>query len=272
MKRRILAGLLAIALSISMSATTFAAELPQTQVESEVAEKGQEEQEKDETESKKAETGEEDSDKAVETEVTEKDKKAAETDEKDTAKATVEKTEPQAASAKAVTDAWTVADFTYTEMEQTLNGCDYTRQIVIKGSAVAGFSESGKEKVKTNKNLVLPSVNDKGEKLVGVAENAFREQGLESVKFPTGMMVDYDDTVTHVVTRRGNYIVGTGAFSKNNLTDVYLPEGVIAIMPSAFKNNKIENVSIPHTVWWVENSCFDHNNLTTVGFPKTCDF
>lgn len=272
MKRRILAGLLAIALSISMSATTFAAELPQTQVESEVAEKGQEEQEKDETESKKAETGEEDSDKAVETEVTEKDKKAAETDEKDTAKATVEKTEPQAASAKAVTDAWTVADFTYTEMEQTLNGCDYTRQIVIKGSAVAGFSESGKEKVKTNKNLVLPSVNDKGEKLVGVAENAFREQGLESVKFPTGMMVDYDDTVTHVVTRRGNYIVGTGAFSKNNLTDVYLPEGVIAIMSSAFKNNKIANVSIPHTVWWVENSCFDSNNLTTVGFPKTCDF
>lgn len=43
MKRRFLAGLLAIALSISMSATTFAAELPQTQVESEVAEKGQEE-------------------------------------------------------------------------------------------------------------------------------------------------------------------------------------------------------------------------------------
>lgn len=272
MKRRFLAGLLAVVLSISMSMTTFAAELPQTQVEIEAAEKGQEEQEKDETESKKAETGEEDSDKAVETEVTEKDKKAAETDEKDTAKAVVEKTEPQAASAKAVTDAWTVADFTYTEMEQTLNGCDYTRQIVIKGSAVAGFSETGKEKVKTNKNLVLPSVNDKGEKLVGVAENAFREQGLESVKFPTGMMVDYDDTVTHVVTRRGNYIVGTGAFSKNNLTDVYLPEGVIAIMSSAFKNNKIASVSIPHTVWWVENSCFDSNNLTTVGFPKTCDF
>ena len=122
---------------------------------------------------------------------------------------------------------------------------------MIKGPAVSGFSESGLEKVKTNKDLVLPSVNDKGEKLVGVAENAFREQGLESVKFPTGMMVDYDDTVTNVVTRRGNYIVGTGAFSKNNLTDVYLPEGVIAIMPSAFKNNKIANVSIPHTVWWV---------------------
>lgn len=214
MKRRFLAGLLAIALSISMSATTFAAELPQTQVESEVAEKGQEEQEKDAAEPKKEETGEKendsekDSEKAIETEVTEKDKEAAEKGAKDTAKADVEKAKPKAASAKAVTDAWTVADFTYTEMEQTLNGCDYTRQIVIKGSAVAGFSESGKEKVKTNKNLVLPSVNDKGEKLVGVAENAFREQGLESVKFPTGMMVDYDDTVTHVVTRRGNYIVG----------------------------------------------------------------
>ena len=58
----------------------------------------------------------------------------------------MEKAKPKAASAKAVTDAWTVADFTYTEMEQTLNGCDYTRQIVIKGSAVAGFSESGRER------------------------------------------------------------------------------------------------------------------------------
>ena len=58
MKRRFLAGLLAIALSISMSATTFAAELPQTQVESEVAEKGQEEQEKDAAEPKKEDTGE----------------------------------------------------------------------------------------------------------------------------------------------------------------------------------------------------------------------
>ena len=169
-------------------------------------------------------------------------------------------------------ESWTAEDFTYTNMSQTLNGCDYTRQFVVAGRAIAGLSESGKEKAASNKNLVLPSKDTDGTTLVGVADGAFRGQGLTSVTFPTGMMVDYDDTVTHVVTRRGNFIIGSQAFANNKLTNVYLPEGVIAIMSSAFKNNEISNVSIPHTVWWVENSCFASNKLTTVGFPKTCDF
>lgn len=170
------------------------------------------------------------------------------------------------------TDKWTVEDFTYTTLKQTLNGCDYTRQFVIEGPAIAGFSESGAKKFETNKNLVLPSVNDKGETLVGVAEYAFKGKGVTSVKFPEGMMVDYDDTVTNVVTKRGNFIIGTGAFEKNNLTSVYLPKGVIAVMPSAFKNNQLTKVSLPSTIWWIENSCFAYNKLSTVGFPKTCDF
>ena len=74
---------------------------------------------------------------------------------------------------------WTADDFTYTTLTQTLNGCDYTRQFQISGPAIAGFSETGEEKLKTNKNLVIPSENDKGETLVGVAAKAFCEKGLE---------------------------------------------------------------------------------------------
>ena len=169
-------------------------------------------------------------------------------------------------------DKWTTEDFTYTTLTYTLNGCDYTRQFQISGPAIAGFSESGEKKLETNKNLVIPSVNDQGEKLVGVAQGAFKEKGLESVKFPEGMLVDYDDTVTHTVTRRGNFIIDTEAFAKNNLTSVTLPSGVIAVMPSAFKNNQLTRVSLPHTIWWIENSSFAYNELATVGFPKTCDF
>ena len=51
MKRRVLAVFLTIALSVSICATTFAAELPQTQVENEAAENAQEEQKKDTVES-----------------------------------------------------------------------------------------------------------------------------------------------------------------------------------------------------------------------------
>lgn len=228
--KQILSMILVFVLTVSMSMTSFAGELPEEKIN-------------EQTEEIKPK---------VETEIEEPNIKEVAQEE--------------------TTDKWTAEDFTYTTMRQTLNGCDYTRQFVIEGSAIAGFSENGEKKLEKNKNLVLPSVNDKGETLVGVADYAFRGKGITSVKFPEGMMVDYDDTVTHVVTKRGNFVIGTGAFEKNNLTSVYLPKGVIAIMPSAFKNNQLTKVSIPSTIWWIENSCFAYNKLSAVGFPKTCDF
>lgn len=228
--KQILSMILVFVLTVSMSMTSFAGELPEETIN-------------EQTEEIKPK---------VETEIEEPNIKEVAQEE--------------------TTDKWTAEDFTYTTMRQTLNGCDYTRQFVIEGSAIAGFSENGEKKLEKNKNLVLPSVNDKGETLVGVADYAFRGKGITSVKFPEGMMVDYDDTVTHVVTKRGNFVIGTGAFEKNNLTSVYLPKGVIAIMPSAFKNNQLTKVSIPSTIWWIENSCFAYNKLSAVGFPKTCDF
>ena len=228
--KQILSMILVFVLTVSMSMTSFAEELPEETIN-------------EQTEEIKPK---------VETEIEEPNIKEVAQEE--------------------TTDKWTAEDFTYTTMRQTLNGCDYTRQFVIEGSAIAGFSENGEKKLEKNKNLVLPSVNDKGETLVGVADYAFRGKGITSVKFPEGMMVDYDDTVTHVVTKRGNFVIGTGAFEKNNLTSVYLPKGVIAIMPSAFKNNQLTKVSIPSTIWWIENSCFAYNKLSAVGFPKTCDF
>ncbi len=167
---------------------------------------------------------------------------------------------------------WTSEDFIYTEMKQTMNGCDYTRTIVIEGQAVAGFSETGLKKIAVNKNLVIPSKTPDGETIIGVADNAFSKQGIQTLTLPEGMMVDYDDTVTHTITRRGNFIIGASAFYGNKLTDLVLPEGVIMIGSSSFMNNKLKSVSIPHTFWWLENSAFAKNELTTVGFPKTCDF
>ena len=68
---------------------------------------------------------------------------------------------------------WKVEDFTYTSYEKRLYGCDYSRDFVIKGSAIAGFSESGLKKLEKNTNLVLPSTDDEGDSVVGVAPSAF---------------------------------------------------------------------------------------------------
>lgn len=167
---------------------------------------------------------------------------------------------------------WTAEDFTYGDYEKLLYGCDYERQITISGVAITGFSESGAAKVETNKDLVIPAADTEGNTIVAVGEGAFRDQGLTSVTFPTGMMVDYDDTVTNRVTKRGNFIIAESAFANNELTEVDLPEGVIACLPMAFNNNQIETVSLPRTIWWLENMAFANNKITTVNFPTTCDF
>lgn len=177
--------------------------------------------------------------------------------------------------AKGAVDAsvWTVDDFTYTSYEKRLYGCDYSRDFVIKGTAIAGFSESGLAKLETNKNLVLPSTDDEGNALVGVAPSAFAKKGITSVQFPTGMMVDYNDTVTNgKVTKRGNFVIAESAFAGNELTSVTLPEGVIACLSNSFMGNKLTTVKLPKTIWWLETQSFANNRITTVNFPTTCDF
>ncbi|HBA63568.1 MAG TPA: hypothetical protein DCZ20_06910 [Lachnospiraceae bacterium] len=167
---------------------------------------------------------------------------------------------------------WTSEDFSYVPYEKLLYGCDYSREITIQGTAISGFSETGAAKLEKNTDLVLPAVDDEGYPIVGVAESAFQGKGLTSVQFPTGMMVDYDDTVTHKVTKRGNFVIAENAFSGNRLTSVVLPEGVIAVLPYAFNNNQIETVKLPKTIWWLETMSFAQNRITTVNFPTSCDF
>ncbi len=167
---------------------------------------------------------------------------------------------------------WTTEDFIYTDYEKLLYGCDYTRQIVIKGRAIAGFSESGEEKLLSNTDLVLPAEDDSGETIVAVAESAFSKKGLTSVTFPTGMMADYDDTISNKITKRGNFVIAESAFAGNELTELRLPEGVIACLSYAFNGNKIETVKLPRTIWWIETMSFANNRLNTVEFPQSCDF
>ena len=168
--------------------------------------------------------------------------------------------------------AWTPEDFTYENYEKLLYGCDYSRQFTIRGIAISGFSESGEAKLAQNKDLVIPATDTNGVQIVGIAQSAFKGKGLTSVEFPTGMMVDYDDTITNKVTKRGNFVIAENAFSGNNLTTVRLPEGVIACLPHAFYGNKIETVKLPRTIWWIETMAFAKNRITTVNFPTTCDF
>lgn len=168
---------------------------------------------------------------------------------------------------------WTSEDFTYEEKSKLMYGCDYSRQFYVEGPVVSGFSESGEEKLQNgNTELVIPAKTPDGRDVVGVGDRAFKSKGLTSVQFPTGMMVPYDDSITNSITRRGNFIIHENAFSGNNLTEVYLPAGVLACMSNSFQNNNITKVTFSRTIWWIETLAFANNDISTVNFPQTCDF
>lgn len=210
-------------------------------------------------------TGEQDSAKEKKTE-----ESAAAEASKEAAKA-VEKT-----GSEAVSDKWTITDFTYGEYEKLMYGCDYSRQFYVRGKVITGFSKQGEEKLKNNKNLVIPAKGPDGKNIVGIGESAFKEKGLESVQFPTGMLTPYDDSLAKTdeerVSRRGNFVIGESSFYGNKLKEVVLPTGVISVLAKAFERNEITKVKLPKTIWWIENQGFADNKITDVQFPVTTDF
>lgn len=210
-------------------------------------------------------TGEQDSEKEKKIE-----ESAAAEASKEAAKA-AEKT-----GSEAVSDKWTIADFTYGEYEKLMYGCDYSRQFYVRGKVITGFSKQGEEKLKNNKNLVIPAKGPDGKNIVGIGESAFKEKGLESVQFPTGMLTPYDDPLAKTdeerVSRRGNFVIGESSFYGNKLKEVVLPTGVISVLAKAFERNEITKVKLPKTIWWIENQGFADNKITDVQFPVTTDF
>lgn len=175
-----------------------------------------------------------------------------------------------------VSDKWTTADFTYGEYEKLMYGCDNSRQFYVRGKVITGFSKQGEEKLKSNKNLVIPAKGPDGKNIVGIGESAFKEKGLESVQFPTGMLTPYDDPLAKTdeerVSRRGNFVIGESSFYGNKLKEVVLPTGVISVLAKAFERNRITKVKLPKTIWWIESQGFADNKITDVQFPVTTDF
>ena len=61
--------------------------------------------------------------------------------------------------------------------------------------------------------------------------------------------------------------IGDSAFTKNDLTSVTIPQGVISIGGEAFASNKLTRVAIPDSVTSIGRSAFSGNQLTSVTIP-----
>lgn len=177
---------------------------------------------------------------------------------------------------------WTAEDFTYgTQTFETYPSAEFGKKLTVDAWVVTGFSEAGKAKFETNKDLVIPAVDPDGKKVQGVGNNAFYVSktpwNIESVTFPETSKVAYDDsfwtTTGKGVTQRGDFWIGSNAFQKNAIEKVNFPEGVIYIGNNAFKTNKLSYLEFPETVMWVGQGSFAANpDLKYVDFPEKTDF
>ena len=118
---------------------------------------------------------------------------------------------------------------------------------------VKGFSEKGKEKLKKNKNVVLPSADAKGIVPVWVLEDSFKGEKIESVEIPKNY--------THVQIR---------AFKDCGLKKVVFHDGLLYANDSAFENNELTEVKFPSTFKYPSKGAFKGNQLTEIKLPESC--
>ena len=154
---------------------------------------------------------------------------------------------------------------TATETRQVLVGIDLMKletgkgwlneDFTFSGASVTGLSDKGKEKIKTNPDVVLPSfnpTNDKREKITTLADSALQGVKLASIVFP--------ESLQHI---------GDSALAGNNLTEVKLPEKLASLGRGAFEDNKLISVNLPATLKEIPERAFKNNKITTLNIPDT---
>ena len=174
---------------------------------------------------------------------------------------------------------WDANDFEYTDYSTTRNasfyqlGNDTSKRFTATFHVVEGLSEVGAAKLAVNKDLVIPAEDPEGKKVQGVGSGAFKGKGLTSVKFPENVVTDNDTGFDDSVTRRGDFVICSSAFSSNNFTEVKLPLGTIVVENLAFQTNaSLTKVELPETILSIQQGAFAKCAIEKVVFPEKTDF
>lgn len=175
-------------------------------------------------------------------------------------------------------NAWEAADFTYGEWviggtDKICPSTDNEAYLKTTVWVVTGLSDSGKAKLESNKDLVIPAKDSDGKKVQGVGESAFKSMGIKSVKFPENVKTANDTNWDSNVKERGDFFIGGLAFQSNNLEEVTLPEGVFYLARQAFaKNANLKKVTFPSTIKMLASGAFGSCAIESLNFPETTDF
>lgn len=175
-------------------------------------------------------------------------------------------------------NAWEAADFTYGEWAIDKNDMlcpsnDNEAYLKTTVWVVTGLSDSGKAKLESNKDLVIPAKDSDGKKVQGVGKEAFKKMGLTSVQFPENVKTANDTNWDSSVKERGDFFIGNLAFQGNNLKEVTLPEGVFYVATNGFSRNpNLKEVTFPSTIKLIGNSAFAACAIEKLNFSENTDF
>ena len=103
-----------------------------------------------------------------------------------------------------------------------------------------------------NSNVIVIPGYVRGEAVISIGKEAFKEKQLTSVTIPNSVRT-----------------IGEGAFSGNQLTSVTIPDSVISIGNNAFNKNQLTSVTIPNSVTSIGGGAFYGNRLTSVTIPDS---
>ena len=140
-------------------------------------------------------------------------------------------------------DKWCIEDFEYERYEVG----DIEDENYINEMTVKGFSGKGVEKLKNNKEVVLPAMNLNGEKVEAVYEKSFVNKGITKLTVPGNYKKIYDE-----------------AFKGNKIKSLVLNEGLVYIFDRTFANNEIEEFVAPKSFKYASKAAFQNNKLKKI--------
>jgi hypothetical protein len=161
--------------------------------------------------------------------------------------------------ANALGDSWAATDFLYDSNDETV---------------ITGFSEAGKIKAATNKDLVIPAQNVTGTAIKGIGLKAFEKAGLTSVTFPD--TIETIGNAAFSTNKIGGELIlpeslsslGNQAFMKNEITYVEIPRGVTVVNLGVFASNKLTEVTIHNKISSIGGTAFLANQIETLIFEE----
>ena len=143
---------------------------------------------------------------------------------------------------------------------------------VIVRDTVYGFSKSGVQKLKRNRNVVLPTKSKKNVDLKKIASFAFVHDKSSEIDEYTQRAGENGEVNNLDVD--GNEIKKLGEdFGQLDIESVEIPKGYTYIGQDAFRgNSNIKSVNLPNTITKISDYAFAHLSLKTIKLPDNLEF